>query len=44
MNTYKEEWLYKALYIFFGYSFTLYFVEINRENVIFCAHVCDGAK
>lgn len=22
----------------------LYFVEINRENVIFCAHVCDGAK
>ena len=25
MNIYREEWLYKALYIFFGYSFTLIF-------------------
>ena len=25
MNIYREEWLFKALYIFFGYSFTLIF-------------------
>lgn len=48
---YIEKWIFtkKSGYIkhctyFLVTVLLLYFVEINRENVIFCAHVCDGAK